>query len=76
MSYKINGYNNCYICGKNISWEKLVVEPGVVGVYSIDGQEAELTITARNGKEVEYEAIVRCKSCGTRNKFTGKEEIK
>lgn len=77
MMFKISGYDDCHVCGRSISWEKTFIEPcSVSGVYTIDGQEADVVVVGKENNEIIYEAVVTCRYCGIKNKFVGKKSIK
>lgn len=72
MGYIIKGENNCYYCNNCIRWGKTIIDPGIIDLYEINGQEADVVLTGREDGKMNYEATVRCNKCSSINKFIGK----
>lgn len=63
------GTNNCFICNHAIKWKIIRPDNMNMPLYTVtsaaDGIEAEAIAVAKD----EYEIIVTCPNCRTKNKF-------
>lgn len=70
---ELKGENECHACGETIEWLGHIWEGGTEVILFGTRNEAELIAKGKlqtsHGKAVQYDVIVKCPRCHTKNRF-------